>query len=226
MAALHAARANIVPGLIVQSVMLAIFLAYKYYPPTTVALNHLADLKGRWGYGYSAIASIIAGGLIPELLRIGVFQRGKILHRNVDNLCFSVPFWCFMGVVVDGFYRAQAVWFGAEAVFPVVLTKVIIDQFVYNPLFAAPLTAALYDWKNRGYGLHEFGGFFKVRYYRDVVVPTLFATWGVWIPVVSILYSLPSLLQIPLFALALSMWVTLYTWMSERRIDEGRAHLL
>ena len=164
--------------------------------------------------------------LIPELLRIGVFQRGKILHRNVDNLCFSVPFWCFMGVVVDGFYRAQAVWFGAEAVFPVVLTKVIIDQFVYNPLFAAPLTAALYDWKNRGYGLHEFGGFFKVRYYRDVVVPTLFATWGVWIPVVSILYSLPSLLQIPLFALALSMWVTLYTWMSERRIDEGRAHLL
>jgi hypothetical protein len=224
-AALHAARANIVPGLIVQSVMLAIFLAYKYYPPTTLALNHLADLKGRWGYGYSAIASIIAGGLIPELLRIGVFQRGKILHRNVDNLCFSVPFWCFMGVVVDGFYRAQAVWFGAEAVFPVVLTKVIIDQFVYNPLFAAPLTAALYDWKNRGYGLHEFGGFFKVRYYRDVVVPTLFATWGVWIPVVSILYSLPSLLQIPLFALALSMWVTLYTWMSERRIDEGRAHL-
>ena len=46
---------------------------------------------------------------------------------------------------------------------------------------------------------------------------TLFATWGVWIPVVTILYSLPALLQIPLFGLALSMWVMLYTWMSEQR---------
>jgi len=92
-----------------------------------------------------------------------------------------------------------------------------VDQFIYNPLFAAPCTAILYDWKNRGYGLHSLGGYFTARYYRNVVVPTLFATWGVWIPIVSILYSLPSLLQIPLFGLALSMWVMLYTWMSERR---------
>ena len=39
-----------------------------------------------------------------------------------------------------------------------------------------------------------------------------------WIPVVAILYSLPSLLQIPLFGLALSLWVILYTWMSEQRV--------
>jgi hypothetical protein len=51
------------------------------------------------------------------------------------------------------------------------------------------------------------------------VVPTLFANWGVWIPVVSILYSLPLPLQIPLFGLALSLWVMIYTWMSERRIE-------
>jgi len=39
----------------------------------------------------------------------------------------------------------------------------------------------------------------------------------VWIPIVVILYSLPPLLQIPLFALALAMWVILYTWISEAR---------
>jgi len=124
-----------------------------------------------------------------------------------------------MGIAVDALYRVQAVWFGADATFPVVVKKVLVDQFVYNPLFAAPCTAMLYDWKNRGYGFHGFGDFFTTRYYRNVVVPTLFATWGVWIPIVSILYSLPSLLQIPLFGLALSMWVMLYTWMSERRVD-------
>lgn len=57
-----------------------------------------------------------------------------------------------------------------------------------------------------------------MNFYRDAVVPTLFATWGVWIPIVAALYSLPTLLQIPLFSLALTLWVMLFTWMSEQRI--------
>jgi hypothetical protein len=219
MAGLRAARANLLPGLIVQGVMLALLLAYWFYPPTTRWLNELALVKERWGYGYSAVSAIIAGALIPELLRIAVFQQARIRRKNAANLLFTVPFWGGMGVVVDLLYRMQAVWFGAEAAFPVVVKKVLVDQLVYNPLFAAPCTAMLYDWKNRGYGWHGLGGFFTLRYYRDVVVPTLFATWGLWIPIVSVLYSLPSLLQIPLFGLALSMWVMIYTWMSERRAD-------
>ena len=52
-----------------------------------------------------------------------------------------------------------------------------------------------------------------------MIIPILFATWGVWIPLVTIIYSLPSVLQIPLFALALAMWVMLYIWISEQRPD-------
>jgi hypothetical protein len=199
--------------------MLGLLLAYWFYPPTTLLLIRLAMVKERLGYGYSAASAIIAGALIPELLRIAVFQGGRIRRNNAANLFFTVPFWCAMGIVVDALYRGQAVWFGTGAEFPVVVKKVLVDQFVYNPLFAAPCTAMLYDWKNRGYGFHGLGDFLTRRYYRDVVVPTLFATWGVWMPVVTILYSLPSLLQIPMFGLALSMWVMLYTWMSERRVE-------
>ena len=216
-AGLRAARANLVPGLIVQGTMLGLLLAYYYYPPTRDWLDRLAMLKARWGYGYSAIAAIIAGALIPELMRIFAFQKARIRRSNFTNLLFSIPFWCFMGAVVDYFYRQQAVWFGADASFQVVLKKVLIDQFLYNPLFAAPVTAWLYDWKNSGYRMNDTSRFFTVTYYQETVLATLFATWGVWIPVVTILYSLPSLLQIPLFALALSLWVMLYTWMSEHR---------
>ncbi len=205
------------PGLIVQSMMLTVLLAYYFYPPTRDWLNGLAEIKGRWGYGYAAVNAVVAGAVIPELLRIYVFQRMRVRRENLGNLVFTVPFWCMMGVVVDFFYRCQAGWFGGEVTFAVVLKKVLVDQFLYNPLFAAPATAWLYDWKNRGYRLRGIGVFFTAGYYRDVVVPTLFATWGVWIPIVTILYSLPSLLQIPLFGLALSMWVMLYTWMSEQR---------
>lgn len=197
--------------------MLGLLLGYYFYPPTRDLLDELAALKARWSYGYSAAASVVAGALIPELLRILAFQKGKLRRENFSNLVFTVPFWCTMGVTVDFFYRCQAGWFGAEASFAVVAKKVMVDQFIYNPLFAAPVTAWLYDWKNQGYPTRGLGVFLTAKYYRETIVPVLFATWGVWIPIVTILYSLPSLLQIPLFALALSLWVILYTWMSEQR---------
>lgn len=215
-AGLRAARANVVPGLIVQGLMLSILLAYYFYPPTHAWLDGLAALKARWGYGYSAINSVAAGAVIPELLRIFFFQQGKFLRSNFSNLLFTAPFWCMMGLVVDYFYRCQDGWFGSEATVFVVAKKVLVDQFLYNPLFACPVTTWLYDWKLRGFRLQGARVFFTGRYYQDYVIPTLFATWGVWIPVMSILYSLPSMLQIPLSGLALSLWVMLYTWMSEQ----------
>lgn len=217
MAGIRAAKANLVPGLIVQGIMLALLLAYYFYPPTTRWLDHLADLKLQWGYGYSALAAVIAGGFVPEIMRIIVFQKGRIRRSNFSNLLFTIPFWGITGMIVDLFYRSQAEWFGTEATLGVVATKVIVDQFVYNPLFAGPSGAWCYDWKNSGYSFKNIGRFITWKYYRDVIIPILFATWGVWIPLVTIIYSLPSLLQIPLFALALSLWVILYTWISEAR---------
>jgi uncharacterized membrane protein YccC len=43
----------------------------------------------------------------------------------------------------------------------------------------------------------------------------------VWLPIVTILYCLPQALQIPLFALALTLWVMLCTWMSEERTSHA-----
>lgn len=219
MAGLRAARANVVPGLIVQGLMFSVLMAYYFYPPTRGWLDELALIKSRWGYGYAAINSIIAGAIIPELLRVFLFQKGRFQRFNFTNLLFTAPFWGGMGLMVDLFYRCQADWFGDEVTFAVVTKKVLVDQFLYNPLYACPVTTWLYDWKSRGYRFRGTGVFFTVGYYRSFIVPTLFATWGVWIPIMVILYSLPSLLQIPLFGLALSLWVMLYTWMSEQRAN-------
>jgi hypothetical protein len=217
MAGLRAARANVVPGLVVQGLMFSVLMAYYFYPPMQGWLDSLAEVKARWGYGYAAVNSIVAGAIIPELLRISLFQRRRVRRSNFANLLFTAPFWCFMGICVDFFYRCQAAWFGEAATVAVVVKKVLVDQFLYNPLFACPVTTWLYDWKSRGYRFQGTGVFFTAGYYRDFIVPTLFATWGVWIPVMVVLYSLPTLLQIPLFGLALSLWVMLYTWMSEQR---------
>jgi hypothetical protein len=214
---LRAARANLIPGLILQGLMLALLSGYYFHPATAQWLNRLADLKERWGFGYSAISAAIAGGIVPEIMRVLVFQKGRACRENFANLLFTIPFWCGMGVLVDAFYRCQAIVFGSEPTFSAVATKVLVDQFIYSPFVATPLTCWLYDWKQAGYSLAGSHRFFTPAYARDVMVPVVFANWGVWIPVVAILYSLPDTLQIPLFGLALSLWVMLLTWMSERR---------
>jgi len=47
-------------------------------------------------------------------------------------------------------------------------------------------------------------------------VPTLLATWAVGIPITAMIYSLPLALQFPLFSLALTFWVLLLTYMTNR----------
>ncbi len=211
-AGVRAALANLVPGLIVQLAMIGLLVCYYISPGFQEFLGRLAEIKESWGWSYSALSGVVAGGVLPELMRIGVFQRGRVRRSNFSELVFAIPFWGFMGTVVDFFYRLQALWFGDEATVAAVVPQVLVDQFLYNPLFAAPFTVWLYAWKNRGYRWHA--RFFTAAYYRERVVPALIATWGVWIPIVTVLYTLPEPVQIPMFSLALSLWVMIYSWMS------------
>jgi hypothetical protein len=220
-AGLRAARANVLPGLIVQGAMVVLLVLYYFHGPSRGMFERLAKTKEAWGFGYSILAAAVAGALVPALLRIVINQRGRVRGKNFQELLFTVPFWGSMGFIVDVFYRCQAQWFGDEPVPSVVIPQVLVDQFLYNPLFAAPVTVWLFDWKNRGYRMTR--EFFTPRYYRDHVVPALFATWGVWIPVVTVLYLLPEPVQIPLFSLALSLWAILYAWMSEEQARRAAA---
>ncbi|MCW1887646.1 hypothetical protein OKA04_23110 [Luteolibacter flavescens] len=216
-AGLRAVRANVLPGLLVQGAMVTLLVLYYFHPPARGFFLRLAETKAAWGFGYSILAAAIAGAVVPELLRIVINQRGRLQAKNFRELLFTIPFWGGMGFVVDVFYRGQALWFGDEPIASVVIPQVLVDQFLYNPLFAAPVTVWLFAWKNRGYRMSR--EFFTASYYRDHVVPALLATWGVWIPVVTVLYLLPEPVQIPLFSLALSLWAILYAWMSE---DQAR----
>jgi hypothetical protein len=124
--------------------------------------------------------------------------------------------WGLDGALVDLLYRSQAGWFGDVATAPVVVAKICVDQFGYNPFFAAPFGVLTYEWKNSGISLQPIRDLFTWRHYRDKIIPTLLATWAVWIPLMAIIYSLPLALQFPLFALALTLWVLLLTYMTNR----------
>lgn len=212
----EAARANARPALIIQALMLALAVAYYCSPKAAAALGRLAEYKQANGLPFVIIASIAGGALIPELFLILFFQRGRPHLENLRNLAFTVPVWGFDGSLVDLMYRAEAHWLGDVATVPVVLAKICIDQFGYNVFFAAPFGVLTYEWKNNGISLGPVRDLFTWRHYREKIIPTLLATWAVWIPLMAIIYSLPLALQFPSFVLALSFWVLLLIYMTNR----------
>lgn len=194
--------------------MLALLVGYYASPAVAHILHALADFKSRHGLSFVVLASVIAGALVPEVFLVFFFQRGRVTGRNLRNLLFTVPIWALDGSLVDLLYRSEAAWFGNVVTVPVVLAKICVDQFGYNPFFAAPFGVLTYEWKNSGFTLESLGRGFTWEHYRDKVVPTLLATWAVWIPLMAIIYSLPLDLQFPLFSLALTFWVLLLTYMT------------
>ena len=212
----EAAKANAIPGFVLQALTLALVLAYYFSPEAAARLRQLAEFKREHGLAFVIIASICAGSLLPEAFLIGFFQRGRIRAQNFRNLLFTAPFWALDGVLVDLMYRTLAVWFGTSVTIPVVAAKICVDQFGYNPFFAAPYGIWGYAWKNSGYSWGKLRSLLTWEYYREHAIPVLIATWAVWIPLMGMIYSLPLPLQFPLFALALSFWVLLMTYMTNR----------
>lgn len=211
-----AARANAIPALILQGLMLALLLGYYLSPGVAHVLELLADLKRRHGLAFILVAAILAGAIVPELFLIVFFQKGKPRAQNLRNLAFTVPTWGVDGVLVDLMYRANAWWFGDVVTVPVLIAKICVDQFGYNPFFAAPVEVLVYEWKNEGFSWRSVRRALTWAHYRDQIVPTLLATWAVWMPLMAIIYALPLALQFPLFSLALTFWVLILTYMTNR----------
>src|SRR5438132_8455253 len=212
----EAAKANAKPALIIQAIMLALAIAYYTNPASANALRNLAEFKHENGLAFVIAASVAAGALIPELFLILFFQRGHPQLGNLRNLAFTIPVWGFDGSLVDLLYRAEAHWLGDVATLPVVLGKICIDQFGYNVFFAAPFGVLTYGWKNSGISMRPLRDLFTWPHYRDKILPTLLATWAVWIPLMAIIYTLPLALQFQLFGLALSCWLLFLTYMTNR----------
>ena len=212
----EAVRANALPALVIQILMLALLIGYYASPEFGAFLDRLAQHKQAHGFLFIALSMTLAASLLPELFVILFFQRGRPRRENFRNILFTAPLWIIDGVLVDLMYRGLAAWLGDTATPSVVAAKICLDQFGYNVVFAAPYGVLAYQWKNSGYSFAELRRHLSWRTLTEKIIPTLLATWAVWIPLMAIIYSLPLALQFPLFSLALTFWVLLLTYMTNR----------
>lgn len=214
--ALRSLRLNLIPGLFLQGVMIAVAVAYFLIPSIHGTLMRLASLKEHWGVLFSFIGTSLASSLLPEILRPLLPRSARSAGEPslLSRLLFALPFWGIIGMQVDLFYRLQFLLFGPSDRISIIVAKVIVDAFLYCPLLAIPQAVCVFLWRDHGYTHHGFRGWTPARFYALRIFPVLMANWMVWIPVVTVIYSLPAPLGIPLFIIAQSFWVMVFTTLS------------
>ena len=212
----RAGRANLVPGVVLWLVGLGLVLAYYDHAPTHAALERLTELHARMGLTFSLLGTMICGGLLPILyLRRDPVVRGDY---QLKNCLFLMGFWGYKGVEIELWYRVLAHFVGAGNDVRTVALKGALDQFLYSPFFAVPLTVLVFAFNHVGLRLAPVLADIKAGgWYRRHVLPTVVANAALWIPMVCLVYALPLPLQTLLFDLALCFCILLVAHITRRR---------
>ncbi|GAB5560215.1 MAG: hypothetical protein SynsKO_18620 [Synoicihabitans sp.] len=215
---LRGARANLVPGLVLQVFALALVLGYYFAPGIAESLEHLARFRERVGISYSIVSTALFGGLIPWL-----YIKANPATRNRYSLAQGlglIAFWGYKGVEMHALYGGMAALFGHDNSFTTVATKVVVDQLVYCPLLAVPGMWLAYKWVEGHFAIAPIARSIRTKgFVMREIVPVLVANFGVWAPTVTIIYTLPTVLQLPLENLVLCFFTLMLAHMS--RADEG-----
>jgi hypothetical protein len=205
---------NLIPGLILQVFVIGVVGSYYLFEPVAVAFNHVADLKLKYGFAFSAVSTSLFGGLIPFLI-----QKARPKYRHLmptSHVWFFVILWAFKGMEVDLLYRCQAKMFGEGKEVLTLLSKTVFDQLVYVPLWGLTSCAILMTWRQMNFNFGQTVGVLRnKRWWTDNLMAMLLPNWLIWIVAVVAIYCLPLALQLPVQNLVLCFWCILLIFLAD-----------
>ena len=213
----RAIRLNLIPGIVLQTLMAGMGAAYLWDPSSRRAFGALAELRTSWGLIFSFLGTSVAAAIFPEILRLLLPENSAAEESEQKigiRLLFGIPFWGIVGMQVDLFYRLQYFLFGPSDSAFVILKKVLVDALIYCPVLAIPQVVCMFLWRDHGFSLKGFQGYTPLDFYALKIFPVLVANWMIWIPLVCIIYALPAALGVPFFIVGETFWVMVLTTLS------------
>jgi hypothetical protein len=203
------ARANFLPGIVLQLAALALVLGYYNVQAVHGILYRLLQVREEYGFALSIATTALFGGVLPFLfLRAGNPTLPTKARYSIGQGIGMTAFWAYKGFEVDLWYRIQAHVFGGGHSLGTVIIKVIMDQFVYCPLLAVPVTTAVYQMiASRGDWRAVWSDVKAPFWYWRKALPILVSNIGVWVPAVAVIYCLPTPLQLPLQNIVLCFYM-------------------
>jgi hypothetical protein len=201
---LKAARANLLPGLILQGVAFALLASYYLLPAVTRALDEVSVWQMRYVVPLSFASYLFFCGIVPYLFCLALPSlRPK---EPGKALLFALGVWSFAGLILPQFYAFQTYLYGSAADVRTLTLKIITDQCGYTAFFASPYIAITHLWKDRGYRWSAIAPLLGRGWYRRLVIPNLVMNWVIWIPSLLVIYSLPASLQSHVAGLIGGFW--------------------
>jgi hypothetical protein len=186
--------------------MAAIVVAYYFWPAAAVFLSWLGQWVHAGGLIRTGLAAGFAGGILSEVSLVYLSERGRWSTTHLENMAFRFCVFFVSGMIVSVFYSWQAVWFGEGTNWRVLLPKVLVDQLVYSAFWSTPYQSILFRWQTVRYSgsrlWSELDGSFVLRR----MLPVLITNWMFWFPGVALVYSMPTILQMPLNIFATAIW--------------------
>ena len=192
--------------LALQTAMAFVVATYYCWPAGASLLARYATWQHSGGILAAAVATALAGGVLSELSRVYIQDKGRWTLTHVDNMVFNMVLFFICGGLVYEFYRWQAVWFGEGATWSVLVPKILVDQFIYSVVVATPLYTFAPRWHELRYSGTKLWQELDINFVTDRMLPVLVTNWMFWLPGVTLIYSMPSILQTPLFIFATAIW--------------------
>ncbi|MBV8330140.1 MAG: hypothetical protein JOZ61_06705, partial [Verrucomicrobia bacterium] len=107
-----AARANFVPALFVQALMIGLVAAYFYLPAAKPVFGVLTNWNVHGGLLFSFVAMGITVGGLTEISGVYLHNKGRWKGEDLGNMAFNFLVFGLLGVMNSLFYQLQAQWFG------------------------------------------------------------------------------------------------------------------
>jgi len=204
-----------IPFVAIQIVAGILVAIYFNSPSIQLAMETLQAWKVAGGLFFSACAGGVAGGVIPEFAKAITGRLKKLDRKWASDTGFNAFAYGIVGVQVDLFYRMQTVWFGGGNDWQTLVLKTAVDQAFFSVLISIPTAVYLYEWRKKMLGKID-----RIEPFREVylhkVIPALFPCWAFWIPMLFLIYALPSNLQFCFSVLGEAAWSILFVFMATR----------
>jgi hypothetical protein len=216
---LQAARSNLRPALVLLTLTIALVLGYELWPLMRTGLNQVVEARERVGLIFGILSTAAFGGALPL-----VFRRFLLAEvASPREVVFGVCFWAYKGLEVTLLYDFQAYLWGSDNDLTTIVTKTLVDQLIYAPLIAVPNMTLGYLWFECGYSLQRTRQALREKSFISRALPVLISNAMVWIPAISLVYMLPTALQLPVSNLVLTFWVLILMIVARRQKDATEA---
>ena len=207
-------KKNRLPMVVLWVVSVALVLAYYTLPTFRDALEPLARWQRESGWLAAFLNRVVFCGLIPGAFIVCV---KSLRPKHVVAVIAVQTVWSgICGIASDYMFSLNAYLLGTGVDFLTLCVKTAICQFVWTPLFFAPLGAVVYFWMGRDFSAERFRREMPSRFYYGLVLPNLLVNWALWIPVTFAIHTFPTPLQVQLSGLvsALFSLLLLAIWRS------------